>query len=240
MENEIKIKLDRLAKFLDRHALEGVFLNHRANFAWITCGKDNYIPNNSQNGVAGIIATRDKRICFTNTIEGPRFSTEELAGTGIEVITHPWEDWRTGQKKLKEIIAGRKIASDVTDSGDFDRYGAGFLRLPDDFTQLRWSLTGPEIDRYREGARRTSAAIESACRLISRNMTEHEIAAVLDSEVRKRSLLPVVTLVAADDRVAKFRHPIPTDLRVSRYCMLVTCASKSKRNTRPSVTSMQR
>src|ERR1700722_1810743 len=205
MDNEIKIKMDRLAKFLDRHALDGVFLNHRDNLAWITGGKDNYIPNNSSNGVAGILATRDKRICFTNTIEGPRFTTEELAGTGIEVVTYPWQDAKAGQKKLKELIAGRKIAADVTDSGECDRYGAGCQRLPDDFVQLRWSLTEPEIERYREGARRTSAAIESACRLISRNMTEHEIAAALDSEVRKRSLLPVVTLVAADDRIPKFR-----------------------------------
>jgi antitoxin VapB len=67
--------------------------------------------------------------------------------------------------------------------------------------------------------------MEAACRKISANMTEHEIAGVLDAEVRNRSLIPVVTLVAGDDRVAKYRHPIPTDLRVSRYCMLVTCAS---------------
>jgi len=225
MDNEIKIKLDRLGKFLDRHGLDGVFLNHRANFAWITGGKDNYIAGNSPNGVAGIIATRDKRICFTNTIEGPRFATEELAGTGIEVVTYPWQDSKAGQKKLKELIAGRKIAGDMNDGGECDRFGAGCLRLPDDFTQLRWALTEPEILRYQEGGRRTSAAIEAACRSISRNMTEHEIAATLDAEVRKRSLLPVVTLVAADDRVAKFRHPIPTDLRVSRYCMLVSCAS---------------
>ncbi len=148
-----------------------------------------------------------------------------MAGTGIGVITFPWYDGRAGQKKLKEVIAGRKIAADVADNGDCDRLGAGCLPLPEDFVQLRWALTEPEIQRYREGGRRTSAAIEAACRRISRNMTEHEIAATLDAEVRNRGLLPVVTLVAADDRVAKFRHPIPTDLRVSRYCMLVTCAS---------------
>ena len=97
----------------------------------------------------------------------------------------------------------------------FDRFGAGFLPLPDDFTQLRWSLTAEEIHRYREGGRRTSAAIEAACRKIIRNMTEHEIAGVLDAEVHSRGLVPVVTLVAADDRIARFRHPIPTENRVS-------------------------
>ncbi len=64
MDNEIKIKMDRLGKFLDRHGLDGVFLNHRANFAWITGGKDNYMAGNSPNGVAGIIATRDQPNLF--------------------------------------------------------------------------------------------------------------------------------------------------------------------------------
>jgi Xaa-Pro aminopeptidase len=225
MDSEINIKMQRLGKFLDRHGLDGVFLNHRANFAWITCGKDNYIPSNSSNGVAGILATREGRICFTNTIEGPRFATEELAGTGIEVVTFPWYDSRAGQKKLKELISGRKFAGDVTDSGNCDRFGAGCVPLPDDFAQLRWALTEQEIQRYREGGKRTSAGIEAACRRIARGMNEHEIAGLLDAEVRSRALLPVVTLVAADDRIAKYRHPIPTGTHANRYCMLVTCAS---------------
>lgn len=137
MDNEIKIKMARLAEFLDRHRLDGVFLNHRASFAWITGGKDNHIAGNSPNGVAGIIANRGVRICFTNSIEGPRFAEEELAGTGIQVETYPWYDSKAGQKKLKELTADWKIAADPTDGGVFDRFGAGFLPLPDDFTQLR-------------------------------------------------------------------------------------------------------
>ncbi len=225
MDPEIKTKMNRVGEFLGRHKLDGVFLNHRASFAWITGGKDNHIASSSPNGVAGILVTREKRVCFTNTIEGPRFKDEELAGTGIEVVVYPWQDPKAGQKGMKDLIAGRKIASDTSDGGEFDRFGAGLMRLPEEFAQLRWSLTPEEVERYREGGRRTSAAIEGACRKISRGMTEHEIAAVLDAEVHSRSMLPVVTLVAADERVRRFRHPIPTENRVKQYCMLVTCAS---------------
>jgi Xaa-Pro aminopeptidase len=202
-----------------------VFLSHRSNFAWITGGKNNYIPNNSSNGVASILATRESRVCFTNTIEGPRYREEELAGTGIEVVTYPWEDPKAGTKKLRELIAGRKIAADPTDGGDFDRMGAGLAALSGDFSQLRWSLTDEEIARYREGGKRTSAALEAAARKVERNMTEFEIAALIDFEVNSRGMVPVVTLVAADDRVRKFRHPIATENRVRKYCMMVTCAN---------------
>lgn len=224
-ESEIQIKLRRLGEFLGRHGLDGVLLNHRANFAWITCGRDNYIPGNSQNGVASILATERERICFTNSIESPRFSREELAGTGIRVVDFPWHDAEQGRKVLRELIGGRRIAADVADNGNFDHFGAGLVRLPDDFGQLRWSLTVAEIERYRQGGKLASAAIESACRKIAAGMSEHQIAGVLDEQVRARGLLPVVTLVAADQRVAEFRHPIPTDRRAERCCMLVTCAS---------------
>lgn len=225
MTDEIKIKLGRLGEFLDAHRLDGVFLTHRAHFAWITGGKDNHIALSSPSGVASILATRDSRVCFTNTIEGPRFGLEELAGTGIEVVTYPWEDGKAGTRKLKELVAGRRIAADCADDGGFDRMGAGFVALPGEFSELRWALTPGEIERYREGGKRTTAAMESACRKIFRMMSEQEIAGVIDDEVRRRGMIPIVTLVAADERIRKFRHPIPTQNRVEHYCMLVSCAS---------------
>ena len=54
-------------------------------------------------------------------------------------------------------------------------------------------------------------------------MTEFEIAGVLDDRIGAAGGVPVVTLVAADARVEKYRHPIPTSPKVNRYCMLVTC-----------------
>jgi Xaa-Pro aminopeptidase len=223
--SELQVKQARLNAFLDRHNLDGVFLQRRNNFAWITCGRDNHIANNSPAGVAGILATKDgKRVCFTNTIEAPRFAGEELAGTGIEVVAYLWHDPKAGNKMLGGLLAGRNIGADVNDVGEFDHLFAGLSKLPDDFDELRWSLTDEEIARYRDGGRRASAAMEKACRAVRPGMTEHEIAGLLDHEVHASGSNPVVTLVAADDRLAHFRHPIPTDHKLVRYVMLVSCA----------------
>lgn len=225
VSSETEIKQNRLNEFLERHRLDGVLLGRRNNFSWITCGRDNHIVNASPAGVASILATRDgRRVCLANTIEAPRFRTEELADAGIEVIDWPWYDAGAGQRVLKETIAGRNIAADVSDMGEFNHLGAGFSRLPDDFGELRWSLTPQEVDRYRDGARRTSVAMESACRRLTRGINEHEVSGILDEEIHRQKLNPIVNLIASDERIAKYRHPIAVDKKVQRYVMLVICS----------------
>lgn len=216
--DEISAKLQKLGKFLDRHALHGVLLQHRNNFAWITGGRDNHIANNSPVGVAAIYATRDRRVCITNTIEAPRMKEEELAGTGIDVVAVPWWDPSAGRKAAIGLIEGKAAAA------DHDEYGLGLKALPADFRELRWQLTPEEIARYREGGKRASAAMETACFALKPGMSEHEVAGILDHHIHAAGLNPVVTLIAADERIVSFRHPIPTDHKVARYVMLVTCA----------------
>jgi Xaa-Pro aminopeptidase len=214
---ELETKFRHLTEFLDRHELDGVMLQNRNNFAWITCGRDNHIANNSPVGVAAILATRDSRVCFANSIEAPRMIGEELTGTGINTISFPWWDNNVAARVINEVVAGRRIAADV------DPLGLGFAPLPGDFAELRWALTVDEIARYRDGCQRCALAIEAACRAIQPGDTEHDIAALLDEKVHRAGANPVVTLVSTDDRLPKYRHPIPTTARVQRHAMLVCC-----------------
>ncbi len=219
---ERQVKQARLADWLDRHKLDGVMLWRRQNFAWVTCGRDNHIANNTPVGVACVVATRDgRRVCLANAIEAPRMRGEELAGTGIEVVSFPWHDGAAGTRAARDVKGGMKIA---TDSHDL---GLGLPQVPHDFNELRWSLTDAEIERYRTGARAAADAMEAACRALRPGMTEHEVAGELDQRSHAAGSNPLVTLVAADDRVARFRHPIPTDHKISHHVMLVTCAERA-------------
>lgn len=220
LSNELQVKLQKLAAFLDRHSLDGVLLWERNNFAWITGGKDNHIANNSPVGVAGVFATRDKLTCLTNTIEAPRFRAEELEGTGIDLVEYPWWSPAEGMTAAARLFgSNRRVACDA------DPIGLRLPPLPREWAQtLRWSLLPEEIERYREGARRASAAVERACRAIKPGMTEHEAAGLLDYYVHGAGSNPVVTLIAADERITSFRHPIPTTHRIQKTVMLVSCA----------------
>lgn len=217
--DEIRAKSERLQQFMDRHGLDGVWLQHRNNFSWVTGGRDNHIANSTPVGVTAIYVAKDGgRACFANTIEAPRMRTEELVGTGIETIDFPWYDPAAAKKVIGDYFGGKKVAADA------DTTGLGLADLPGDFKELRWSLTAAEIARYRDGAKRTVTAIEAACHTIERGMTEHEIAGLLDHHVHASGANPTVTLVAADERISRYRHPIPTTNRLARYVMLVTCA----------------
>lgn len=216
---EIQGKLKRLSEFLDRHKLDGVMLWHRNNFAWITGGCDNHIVNSSPVGVGCILATKDgKRVCFANTIEAPRFQNEELTGRGIDVVDFPWYDQSAGRKVFKELMGGKKFATDA------DELAVGLPPLPADFVELRWSLSEPEIARYRQGGKQAAAGLEQAAREVKPGMTEQEIAGIIDHYVCAAGNNPVVTLVSADARLPKFRHPIPTRLKITKHVMLVSCS----------------
>ena len=214
--NEILAKQQRLSSYLVAHELDGVFLQTRANFAWITGGRDNHVVSATEGGFAAIYATADKLICLTSVIESPRFRTEELAGSGIEVVEYPWWDAERAGEIVSEVLNGKKVASDTN--------VFGLPALPPDFTKLRWALTDAEIERYRHCGQLTSLGLERACREIQVGESEFDIVARIEFEVQRTGANPCVMLVSTDQRVFDYRHPIPTDKKLERYAMLVVCA----------------
>lgn len=218
MPTELQLKQARLGEYLPRHNLDGVLLSTRAFFAWATGGKCNRIANSSSTGVAAILLTPTAITCLTNTIEGPRFRTEELAGMGINVVEFDWHDAANSRKVANQLLDGQRIAADA------DIFNLGLPGVPSDFNSLRFELTPQELDRYRMGGRLTSDALEAACREIKPGMSEHEAAGWLTYYTHKAGLNPVVTLIASDERVVKYRHPIPVEKKIGKYVMLVTCA----------------
>jgi antitoxin VapB len=56
--------------------------------------------------------------------------------------------------------------------------------------------------------------------------SEREIAAGLSRECESREIQAIVNLVASDERVYRFRHPLPTAKTLGQYAMLVLCGRK--------------
>ena len=63
-------------------------------------------------------------------------------------------------------------------------------------------------------------------RAVAPGMTEYELAARLSFEAQVRAAQPIVVLVATDERIFNFRHPLPTAKRLDRYAMLIICGRR--------------
>lgn len=217
---EIRIKHERVKKYLNKKKYDGVLLTSTANFSWLTGGGDTHVENHNKFGVGTLFATPEKIHIITNNIEADRINNEELQGVESEFLfeVSNWYDPEGETKILKKLLSGLKVASDMPREGMPIAGG--------DFASLRFELTDAEIERYRWLGKHSSKAVEAVGREIEPGMTEHEIEAALAQKLLADNMMPVVLLIAVDERNFQYRHPIPTEKKLKNYVQLVCCARR--------------
>ena len=218
--SEVQLKINRVVSYLENNPLDGVLLSSVANFAWLTAGGDSHVENHSKVGVASLLISKSKRFLLTNNIEADRLITEQLVDVEkyFDVVVYDWFDPEGEVKAVQKLSDGLKIASDVVKPG--------MPLLSADFNALRFTLTESELVRYRWLGKTTAEAFENAAKTLEPGMTEYEIEAVLSKRILEQGIMPVVVLVAGDDRNFLYRHPVPTDKKVDKFAKLVCCARK--------------
>jgi len=217
MRDEIQLKDNLTRDFLDKKGLDGILLRRRDSFSWVTGGKVNHIIGSTEYGFVDLLITKDRKYCIANNVERFRINDEELDGLDYEILSFNWWD-DTTQSIIKNIIGSGKLGCDF----DFP----GSVNVFEEFKELRYSLLPVEIDRYKEVSRLCARAVEDTCREIYRGETEHEICANLVHKVMANGIDPMVALVASDERIFRYRHPVATDKKIGRYAMVVVCGRK--------------
>jgi Xaa-Pro aminopeptidase len=212
---EFEEKLARTRKYLNEKSFEGIFLKLRSNFAWITCGGDNRIVDHSEYGWSGVLITKNRVVLITDNTEMPRIVDEEIAGLPIETYEYPWYKAELRDAIVK-VCGSDNVASDVE--------LPGLKRLEQDFDRIQYILTDQEIDRYRELGKATSRAFTKIGQEVELGMTELDVASMVSFELIKQNIQPQLILVACDNRISNYRHPIPTHKKIERYVMYVTVA----------------
>ena len=206
--------MGRVREALERRGHAAVLLATRRNVAWLTAGAETHVVLASEASVAPILVTRDAVAAITQNIEAARVAEEELGGLGIETVPVPW--WETGAIALE---ARRRVGTEPANDED----------LEVDLLPLR-SVLAP-LDRARLatlGALAVSA-VEGALHALrggggAPEVTELDLAAEL--QCRLPGVRAPVVLAAADDRIARYRHPLPTDRPIRSRMMLVLVAER--------------
>lgn len=211
--SEFTNKISLLRDLVARHDLDAVLLRRASNFAWITCGASGYINIASSEAEAYLLVTADRQFLITNNIEAPRLDKEEaLTAQGWEFRVSPWYETRDA---IAELTHGLKTGADVP--------LPGAVNLMEKITHLRAKLTPEEGERFRTLGRLCAQAIETAARSVRPGHSEHAIASLLAGEAERLGVQATVNLVATDERIFEFRHPLPSGKKLSRYAMLVLC-----------------
>jgi antitoxin VapB len=221
---EIEEKTARLVELLGREKLGGVLINSRHNFAWLTAGGDNGIDQSRENGVATVLVTAEgRRYILANRIEMPRLLAEEINEAHFEPIEFGWQREKETPALLSELALRVSEGPTASDLGSI----TATRNIEGPISRCRGSMTSEEMERFRILGRDAGEAMMSIASGIRPGESEIEIAEKMRAEFSRRNMSLVVTLVAADDRIARYRHPVPGQDRWQRTALLVACAKRS-------------
>jgi len=198
--------------------LDAVLISSQANFSWLSDGgRGNVaIPTVASEGT--LFVTMDKVYLIASNIEAQRLLDEEPGDLDCEVKKHMWYDKSEKDGIIRELCSGKKVGADLPTEGAVD--------IADDVNTLRYILTPQEVDRYRVLGEECGEAIGKISKSIKRGMSEFEIAGIMSAELYSRGINPIVLLVAVDDRISRYRHPLPTNKRIEKYGMIVICGRR--------------
>ena len=220
MSGEIEAKHDRIAQFLTEQHLDALVLGRLANFAWATGGRDGFIMIAAEHAAAHLIYTPDEKALVADRIEMPRFQNEEgLVPPEWTPVAPYWHVDRAQVVHWNTVAQGKRTGTDT------DIVGA--RKLTGDIARLRYQLLPAEIARYRALGAAAARVLELVADEIAPGMTEHAIASRIANKAIGQGIQAALTLVATDERIFKYRHPIPTAKELDKYAMLVLCARQN-------------
>jgi Xaa-Pro dipeptidase len=210
MNKELSNKLQRLRDLLKARSLDGILLSSRANFSWLTGGRTNHIRSDVETGVAYLWVTSQGVELWCNNIEEKRFREEEAKGLPFTYRVHPWYEG------LKTTLKKARAASDAG--------GFGLPNLREEISRLRWSLLPEEIQCYRKVGKLSGEALQVVGERVRKGWRENQVAAELSRELVGRGLEATVILIGSDERLKRYRHPLPTNHKIQKTVMMVICA----------------
>jgi Xaa-Pro dipeptidase len=224
---EITEKAERLKVMLAAENLGGVLINAQHNFSWLTAGSTNGIDMSREPGACALLVRLDgKRFVLANRIEMARILTEELAAGGdFEPVEFSWEE----EKANPTFLADR--ARTLLNDGNV-RLGSDLSLAPDVSTvegaiaRCRYELTASEIERFRRLGTDAGQAIGGLMKSLTPGLSEREVAGRAANALAAYGIHAVVNLVAADERIGNYRHPVPTEKKWERVLMVVVCARR--------------
>jgi Xaa-Pro aminopeptidase len=199
---ELAVKLGRIRALMQAAKLDGVYLKRQDDFAWLTCGGQNYLGWGEM-GNCGLLVTADTTYAVTNIIEKQRMIDEErLEELGFKIWAGIWYENDFERKTIESLVPSMNLGVDF--------HSPLGKNIEGDIKRLRLSLTEGEIERLRRVGYMASLAMEEACASLRPGDREMDAIKRIAGALFDQGMEFTSLMCAADDRILNYRHAIPT------------------------------
>ena len=191
--------------------LDAFVLRRNPNLAWAIAGRA-HVPTTIDMACFDLIITHDSATAITNVVEAPRLIAEELPSE-VSVQTIKWSE---GRDPL--LPTGSKVGS--------DQPGADRIDLGVEVEIMRASLIESDLARFQEICIDAAIALGNAMKQVESTDREIDVAGLITHSLWQAGLEIAFLGVAGQERVHKFRHPLPTDSVVGNRVSASICAKR--------------
>lgn len=211
-----KAEVERRLAILRGLAVEGgatgALLSSRRNFAWLTAGGSNHVLLSSEIGVASVLVTPTEAAILTSRIEARRMAEEELPDLPFEIHTVPWEE----PEAIGRAARTRAGPGGLLDDAALEPGLLAHRAVLGELDQARLTWLGE----------RAGSALQRALDDARPGQQEDEVATAAVATLSRQGIRCPVVLAAADDRIERYRHPLPAAAVIHRRLMLVLVAER--------------
>lgn len=204
-------RIQPLRELMKTKGLDAFVLRRNPNLAWAIAGRA-HVPTTIDMACFDLIITQDDATAITNVVEAPRLIAEELP-TEISVKTIKWFE---GRDPL--LPTGAKVGC--------DQPGADRIDLGVEVEMIRASLIESDLARFKEICVDAAVALGNAMKQAESTDREIDVAGLITHSLWQADLEIAFLGVAGEERVNKFRHPLPTDAVVGNRVSASICAKR--------------
>jgi Xaa-Pro dipeptidase len=204
---EVQRRIDLIRELVARRGAARARLSARRNFAWLTVGGQSHVVTSTDTGVAPIVIDGDSARVLAPVNEADRLATEELDGLPLEIERVPWE-------------GGTDVRTDPA-GGTLDD-----AALEQALVRTRALLREVEQARMAWLGERLTACLDAVAADLLPGVTEMEASIEIARRLSLEGIRAPVLLVAADERIDRYRHPLPSSAPIRRRAMLVAVGER--------------
>jgi Xaa-Pro aminopeptidase len=224
VSRETDEKVQRVALLAREAGVGGVLLTTQRNVAWLTGGGTNRIDGSRETGAGALLITADaRRFVVANAIEMPRLMSEVVSGLSFDSIDYPWVDDQANPAAAVDLArsllpGGESLAADW--------FFPGCTMIEAALARSRVPLVDEEVTRYRALGRDVGRVVGDVCQQLQPGASEERVAAFVGGAICGVGARPIVVLVAGDERLSRYRHPVATSRSWCNVVMVVVCAER--------------